>query len=119
MSFAPPLRRELARACAVLLLAFSIFFAYSASRTPTPIAHAQALPAPYRNFEAPHVHPLALTPDGTRLLAVNTTEGRLSVFNVTSGNLSLAAEIPVGLEPVSVAARTDTEAWVVNWLSDS
>jgi 6-phosphogluconolactonase (cycloisomerase 2 family) len=75
-----------------------IFFAYSASRTRTPLAHAQAF-SPYRNFEAPHVHPLALTPDGTRLLAVNTTEGRLSVFNVTSGNLSLAAEIPSGSNP--------------------
>jgi YVTN family beta-propeller protein len=118
MTFAPALRRKLVRACIVSSLACLIFFAYSASRTHTPVAHAQVL-APYRNFEAPHVHPLALTPDGTRLLAVNTAEGRLSVFNVTSGNLSLAAEIPVGLEPVSVAARTDTEAWVVNWLSDS
>src|SRR5262249_12797437 len=27
--------------------------------------------------------------------------------------------IPVGLEPVSVVARTDSEAWVVNSLSDS
>src|SRR6185436_480233 len=37
--------------------------------------------------------------------------------------LALAAEVPVGLEPVAVAARTNTgnrvEAWVVNHLSDS
>src|SRR5439155_9715730 len=37
--------------------------------------------------------------------------------------LSLAVEVPVGLEPVAVAARTNlagrTEAWVVNHLSDS
>ena len=26
------------------------------------------------NFEAPHVHPLELTPDGARLLAVNTAD---------------------------------------------
>jgi YVTN family beta-propeller protein len=32
---------------------------------------------------------------------------------------TLIAEIPVGLEPVSVAARNDREAWVTNWLSDS
>lgn len=31
----------------------------------------------------------------------------------------LIAEIPVGLEPVSVRARTDNEAWVVNEVSDS
>ena len=27
--------------------------------------------------------------------------------------------MPVGLEPVAVAARTDAEVWVVNLLSDS
>ncbi|MDT7541843.1 MAG: hypothetical protein QOE33_1747 [Acidobacteriota bacterium] len=119
MTYPLPPRTRLLRATIVFALAAAIFFAYSASRTRTPAAHAQFFPTSYKNFEAPHVHPLALTPDGTRLLAVNTTEGRLSVFNVNGGNLSLAAEIPVGLEPVSVAARTDTEAWVVNWLSDS
>ena len=30
-----------------------------------------------------------------------------------------AASVPVGLEPVAVAARTDGEVWVVNHLSDS
>jgi YVTN family beta-propeller protein len=112
-------RTKLLRAFVVFAFAAAIFFAYSASRTRTPAAHAQFLPTPYRNFEAPHVHPLALTPDGTRLLAVNTVEGRLSVFNINGGNLSLAMEIPVGLEPVSVAANNSGEAWVVNWLSDS
>jgi YVTN family beta-propeller protein len=80
-------------------------------------ARAQLLQ--FRNFEGPQVHPLALTPDGTRLLAVNTPNGTLSVFQLTSGSPVLTAEIPVGLEPVSVAARNDREAWVVNWLSDS
>jgi YVTN family beta-propeller protein len=70
-------------------------------------------------FEGPHVHPVALTPDGTRLLAVNTPDNRLSVFDVTAGSPTLVAEIPVGLVPISVAARSDREAWVVNWLSDS
>jgi DNA-binding beta-propeller fold protein YncE len=27
--------------------------------------------------------------------------------------------VPVGLEPVAIAARTNTEVWVVNHLSDS
>jgi 6-phosphogluconolactonase (cycloisomerase 2 family) len=35
------------------------------------------------HFESNHVHPLALTPDGTRLLVVNTPDNRLSVFDVT------------------------------------
>lgn len=60
-----------------------------------------------------------MTPDGTRLLAVNTPNNSLSVFHLTGRTLTLMAEIPVGLEPVSVAARNDREIWVTNWLSDS
>jgi YVTN family beta-propeller protein len=41
------------------------------------------------------------------------------VFQLTGEAPTLVAEIPVGLEPVSVAARNDREAWVTNWLSDS
>ncbi|MBC7931420.1 MAG: hypothetical protein H7Z38_12730, partial [Rubrivivax sp.] len=92
----------------------------------TPGASAQNFspaPAPaaniVKNFESPQVHPLALTPDGTRLLAVNSPNATLSVFQLVSGSPVLTAEIPVGLEPVSVAARNNREAWVVNWLSDS
>ena len=80
---------------------------------------AQGPPPPYKNFEAPQVHPLAVTPDGTRLLVVNTPNNSLSVFHLTGRTLTLMAEIPVGLEPVSVAARNDREIWVTNWLSDS
>jgi DNA-binding beta-propeller fold protein YncE len=72
------------------------------------------------NWEDPHVHPLELTPDGTRLLAVNTADNRLMVFDVTSrGGPELVASIPVGLDPVSVRARNNHEAWVVNHISDS
>src|SRR5262249_49097697 len=71
------------------------------------------------NFETPHVHPLALTPDGTRLLAVNTPDNRLEVFATSGGSLVAVAAIPVGLDPVSVRARSNTEAWVVNQVSDS
>ncbi|RKH10507.1 hypothetical protein D7V97_13550 [Corallococcus sp. CA053C] len=72
------------------------------------------------NWEHPHVHPLELTPDGTRLLAVNTADNRLLVFTVSgSGDPVLTASLPVGLDPVSVRARSNTEAWVVNHVSDS
>src|ERR1043166_4775605 len=79
----------------------------------------RAQSAPFKNFEAPQIHPLAMTPDGTRLLVVNTPNGTLSVFYVAGSTLTLMAEVPVGLEPVSVAVRNNGEAWVVNWLSDS
>src|SRR6185312_11374145 len=76
-------------------------------------------PTSYKHFEAPQIHPLAVTPDGSRLLAVNTPNNSLSVFHLTGRTLTLMAEIPVGLEPVSVAVRNDREVWVTNWLSDS
>jgi DNA-binding beta-propeller fold protein YncE len=76
--------------------------------------------AGYVNFESSHVHPLDLTPSGARLLAVNTPDARLEVFEVQpDGSLVHAAAIPVGLEPVSVVGRTDDEAWVVNHLSQT
>src|SRR6476659_2995077 len=83
-----------------------------------PVSSAQSTSV--QNFESPQVHPLALTPDGTRLLAVNSPNGTLSVFQLANGLAPrLTAEIPVGLEPVSVALRNNNEAWVANWLSDS
>lgn len=74
------------------------------------------------HFEGRQTHPLAWTPSGRLLLAVNTTDARLSVFDVTVASNAapvLVAEIPVGLEPVAVRARTEDEAWVVNEVSDS
>ena len=70
-------------------------------------------------FESGHVRPIALSPDGARLFAVDTPNGTLEIFDVTDSGLQPAARVPVGLEPVAVAARSDTEVWVVNHLSDS
>ncbi|HYP27805.1 MAG TPA: hypothetical protein VE262_13900 [Blastocatellia bacterium] len=88
------------------------------SPTAPPVA-AQSQLSSYMNFEGPQVHPLALTPDRTRLLAVNTPGNTLVVFDLSGDLPRVIDEIPVGLEPVSVAARNDREAWVTNWLSDS
>ena len=70
-------------------------------------------------FESGHVRPIALSPDGARLFAVNTPDNTLEIFDVNLGALSHAASVPVGLEPVTVAARSNDEVWVVNHLSDS
>ncbi len=76
--------------------------------------------AQYVNFESSQVHPIALTPGGGKLLVVNTPDALLEVFTVLpGGGLAPLASIPVGLEPVSVTPRSDTEAWVVNHLSDT
>src|SRR5438552_5729021 len=69
-------------------------------------------------FESGQVRPLALSPDG-HLFAVNTPDNRLEIFDVSGGGLGTHTSVPVGLEPVAVAARTNTEVWVVNHLSDS
>lgn len=73
----------------------------------------------YAGFEARHTHPTDLTPDATRLLAVHAEAASLSVFDVTNAVPARMAEIPVGLEPVAVRARTNDEAWVVNEVSDT
>lgn len=72
------------------------------------------------NFEGKQTSPVRLSADGRRLYAVNTPDGRLSVFDVSDSlNPILMAEIPVGLEPVSVQPRSSDEVWVVNEVSDS
>src|SRR5262249_40878836 len=99
----------------------------SARRTPSIVAFATAAllsighlaAAQFVNFESGHVRPLALSPDGSRLFAGNTPDNRLEIYTVGAGGLTLVDEVPVGLEPVAVAARSSTEAWVVNLLSDS
>ena len=70
-------------------------------------------------FESGHVRPVTLSQDGSQLFAVNTPDNTLEIFDVTGGGLSFAASVPVGMEPVSAAARTNDEVWVVNHLSDS
>ncbi len=71
------------------------------------------------NWESPHVHPLDITPDGSKLLAVNTAGASLEVFDLTCPLPRLLFSVPVGLDPVTVRARDNREVWVVNHVSDS
>jgi DNA-binding beta-propeller fold protein YncE len=74
----------------------------------------------YVNFEGKQTSPIRLSPDGTRLFAVNTPDARLSVYDLSQPDFPrLLAEIPVGVEPVSVNPRNNDEVWVVNEVSDS
>lgn len=104
-----PLRRLGAAALAALSLSLT---------TMMPQA-AQAASPSFIAFESGQVRPLAMSSDGTRLFAVNTPNGTLEIFNITPTGLQLFARVPVGMEPVAVALRSDNEAWVVNHLSDS
>ncbi|HKQ76250.1 MAG TPA: hypothetical protein VJ810_21325 [Blastocatellia bacterium] len=80
---------------------------------------AQSTGGPFIEFESGQVRPIAMSPNGNRLFAVNTPDSTLEIFGITAGGLALEARVPVGLEPVAVAARDDNEVWVVNHLSDS
>src|SRR5690606_12130991 len=81
-----------------------------------PEAHANP---PFVAFESGQVRPLALSPNGQRLFAVNTPDNRLEIFRVRHWGLEHEASVAVGLEPVAVAARSNHEVWVVNHVSDS
>ena len=94
------------------LVAFSVIFVSWL----TPRAGAQP---DYTLFESDPVRPIALSPDGTRLFVVNTPGGHLEIYDLSTGSAVPEAAVPVGLEPVAVAARNNNEVWVVNHLSDS
>lgn len=70
-------------------------------------------------FDSGPVRPVAMSPDGTKLFVVNTPNGTLEIFNITASGVTPAGRVPVGLDPVAVAVRNDSEVWVVNHLSDS
>jgi DNA-binding beta-propeller fold protein YncE len=90
---------------------------------------AQTPPGTFVNFEGAQTNPIRISADGTRLFAVNTPNGTLSVFCVaascggTASSPALIAEIPVGIEPVSVninpGVAGNDEAWVTNQISNS
>ena len=59
----------------------------------------------YTLFESGQVRPLAFSPDGSRLFVANTPANRLDIYRVAQDKLELSGSVPVGLEPVAVAAE--------------
>jgi len=94
----------------------SVVFVSLASIFAAPLASAQGN---YTLFESGQVRPMAMSPDGFFLYVCNTPDGYLERHLISNGTLSKVESIPVGLEPVAVAVRNNSEAWVVNHLSDS
>ncbi len=86
-----------------------------------PLAAAGALPDPlpgvgHPGFLSPHFQPLALV--GGQLYVANTPADTLDIIDVATRRL--LCRIPVGIQPVSVAARPDgREVWVACHVSDS
>jgi hypothetical protein len=65
------------------------------------------------------VHPLDLTPDGRLLLLCNTADHRLEIYDVTAATPVHLLSISVRLDPLPGRARSNTEAWGANHISDS
>src|SRR5262249_19797339 len=81
--------------------------------------NATAWGSSFYEFESGQVRPLALSPDGTKLYAVNTPDNRVEIFDVAVSGLTHSGSVPVGLEPVAVAVHHSGSVYVVNHLSDS
>ena len=65
----------------------------------------------YVNFEEAPVHPVELVEAESELWVANVAAGTVSVFKVPG--LSLQDEIPVGMGPVTVRRRPDSDVmWV-------
>lgn len=75
--------------------------------------------ADFVNFETPHVRPIAISPDRSTLAVCNTADQRVELFDLTGNLPQPVGSITVGIDPVSVAYRSNSEIWVVNQLSDS
>lgn len=104
--------RRLSLVFAVVVLAIGL------AAVPRHLASRVQTGGDFVHFESGHVRPAAMTPDGTRLLVVNTPDNRLSVFDLTGAEPARIVDLPVGLEPVAVSALDNNTAWVVNHVSD-
>ncbi len=102
-----------------LVMAFALLVLIGAQLFPANRVSAATAGPAFVEFESGQVRPVALSPDGRTLFAVNTPNGTLEIFDLSGGLPVFAARVPVGLEPVAVAARTNSEVWVTNLLSDS
>ena len=107
------------RVCLVASAMFGCADPTAETESTAALARLPASSNPYTLFESLQVRPLALSPSGRLLFAANTPDNRLEIFRVDHGNLTPIGSVTVGLEPVAIAARSDSEVWVVNHLSDS
>jgi DNA-binding beta-propeller fold protein YncE len=84
-------------------------------------ATRRSAPPPARSFtafETGQVRPLAISADRRWLYATNTPDDRVEIYRIAGRHLVPVGSVPVGLEPVALAAHGG-ELWVVNHLSDS
>ena len=85
--------RFLCRPLSTFISAAALLTCWTASES----AHASS---PFTLFESGQVRPLALSPNGKLLFAVNTPDNRLEIYGVKKSGLTRLGSVPVGLEPV-------------------
>jgi hypothetical protein len=79
-------RKALTPVARLSLLVLAIALAWAANEFwSTKVAASSAGPL-FVEFDSGHVRPLAISPDGTRLFAVNTPNGTLEIFDLTQGS---------------------------------
>ena len=94
-------------------------FAPPCDRDDWPSECAAGAPPAFINFETAPVHPLDLSPDGQLLAVANLPAARIELLEVSTGRPEPWLRVPVGLDPVSVRFRNNTELWVANFISSS
>lgn len=118
-------RSRVSRALTIVFTAITVLILSRIPATKGVGARPVVMPPPnssgpsFTAFESGQVRPLALSPHGDLLFATNTPDNRLEIFSVSSAGIQSISSVVVGLEPVAVAAASETEVWVVNHLSDS
>lgn len=89
---------------------------------PTPLPTLSPIESgAYVNFESPATKALALSADGQRLLVANTPASMLTIMNTGGAFMHVERNVPVGIDPVSVAFQPGTGdriAWTANFISD-
>ena len=60
---------------------------------------------------------MALSPDGSTLAVCNLPDGRVELFDVSSGLPTSIGRVSVGLDPVTARFASADELWVVNAIS--
>ena len=80
---------------------------------------ADAADLPYVNWENHPIRALDLSPDHKTLAVAHTADQRVQLFDVSTGTPIPIGHVLVGVDPVSVRFRNNSELWAVNHISDS
>ncbi|MEM9301885.1 MAG: hypothetical protein AAGE01_07225 [Pseudomonadota bacterium] len=83
------------------------------------LGSAAAAQVPHVNWENHPTRALDLSPDRRTLAVANSADARVQLFDVSEGSPVPIGHVKVGIDPVSVRFRTDSELWVANHISDS